>query len=61
MADAKKLRGARSVLAEGQPAFIDEHPRHGKYYNDGRKVIDLDRVGAAAPDSDADVERALHR
>jgi hypothetical protein len=44
----------KSVIQKDQPSFIDDHPQHGKQFNDGRKVADLERVGAAAPDADAD-------
>jgi hypothetical protein len=45
---------AKSILVEDQASFIDEHPRTGKQFGDGRKVADLDRVGAMAPDADAE-------
>jgi len=49
-----KRKGARSVLIEDQPSFADDHSRRGKHFTDGRKVRDLDRVGAMAPDTDPD-------
>jgi hypothetical protein len=50
---AAERREGRSVLVEDQASFIDEHPRAGKQYGDGRKVTDLERVGAMSPDADA--------
>lgn len=44
----------KSILVEDQASFIDEHPRTGKQFGDGRKVADLDRVGAMSPDADAE-------
>lgn len=47
----------RSVLVADQASFMDEGSRAGKQFADGgRKVADLERVGAMSPDSDADVE-----
>jgi hypothetical protein len=58
MSCAKKsdaVRGARSVLAEDQASFVDEHGRRGKYFSGGRKVACLEHVGARTPDADPDV------
>ena len=44
----------KSIMEKDQTSFIDEHPRHGKQFNDGRKVADLERVGSATPDADHD-------
>jgi hypothetical protein len=46
--------GARSVLTEGQPSFVEEEPRRGKQFDGGRKVTDQPQVGAPAPDADAE-------
>lgn len=45
-------RGARSVLAEDQPSFIDEHGRRGKQFSGGRKTESLPFVGVRSPDAD---------
>jgi hypothetical protein len=43
-----------SILQKDQTSFIDEDSPSGKQFGDGRKVADLDRVGAATPDADSD-------
>lgn len=44
----------KSVVVEDQTSFIDEKSRSGKQFGDGRKVTDLERVGAMTPDADAE-------
>ncbi len=55
------VRGARSVLTEDQPSFIDEHGRRGKHFSGGRKTTSLDHVGAKTPDSDSEKPRRRAR
>jgi hypothetical protein len=43
-----------SVIQKDQTSFVDENSRRGKQFGDGRKVADLGRVGAGAPDTDSD-------
>lgn len=43
-----------SVIEKDQTSFVDEKSPRGKQFGDGRKVADLERVGAVTPDSDAD-------
>ena len=43
-----------SILEKDQTSFVDEGSPRGKQFGDGRKVADLDRVGAATPDTDSD-------
>lgn len=45
----------KSILVEDQASFLDEGSHAGKQFgNGGRKVADLDRVGAMSPDADAE-------
>ena len=44
----------RSILVEDQTSFIDEGARSGKQFSAGRKVADLERVGAMSPDADGE-------
>lgn len=45
----------KSVLVTDQTSFIDEGSRTGKQFGDGgRKVADLERVGAMSPDADGE-------
>lgn len=45
----------KSILVEDQSSFIDEGSRAGKQFgNGGRKVADLERVGAMSPDGDGE-------
>jgi hypothetical protein len=43
-----------SILEKDQTSFVDEKSPRGKQFGEGRKVADLDRVGAVTPDADAD-------
>lgn len=43
-----------SILDKDQTSFVDEKSPRGKQFGDGRKVADLGRVGAGAPDTDSD-------
>jgi hypothetical protein len=43
-----------SIFEKDQTSFVDEGSPRGKQFGDGRKVADLDRVGAATPDADSD-------
>jgi hypothetical protein len=43
-----------SVVEKDQHSFVDEHSPRGKQFGEGRKVADLDRVGAMTPDADSD-------
>ena len=43
-----------SVIEKDQASFVDESSPRGKQFGEGRKVADLDRVGAATPDADPD-------
>jgi hypothetical protein len=54
MASKKKrvIRGAASSIVEDQPSFADDTSRRGKHFTVGRKVVDLDHVGALSPDTD---------
>ena len=52
MPDPKNKRTAGTVVTDDQPSFVDEHPKHGKQIDDGRKVTDQDHVGAKTPDAD---------
>ena len=54
-AEQQEDEEGRGPLVE-QTSFIDEHSPTGKQFGDGRKVADLDRVGAMAPDADPDTE-----
>lgn len=50
--DAKE---GHSVLVGDQSSFVDEGSRVGKQFgNGGRKVADLEHVGASSPDADGD-------
>lgn len=51
--DTEREEGA-SILEKDQTSFVDEKSPRGKQFGDGRKVADLDRVGAATPDTDSD-------
>ena len=45
----------KSILVADQTSFVDEGTRAGKQFADGgRKVADLERVGAMSPDADAE-------
>jgi len=54
MASKRKrvIRGAASSIVEDQPSFADDTSRRGKHFTVGRKVVDLDHVGALSPDTD---------
>ena len=43
-----------SILEKDQPSFVDESSPRGKQFGEGRKVADLNRVGAATPDADSE-------
>jgi hypothetical protein len=43
---------ARPLIVHDQTSFVDEETRTGKHFTSSRKVTDLDRVGAMAPDAD---------
>jgi hypothetical protein len=49
-----EVRGARSVIVEDQPSFVEHHGRRGKQYSGGRKTEALEHVGAQTPDTDPD-------
>jgi hypothetical protein len=59
MASKRKrvIRGAASSIVEDQPSFADDESRRGKHFTVGRKVIDLDHVGAGTPDTDPERQR----
>jgi len=47
---------ARPLIAKDQTSFVDEESRTGKQFTSSRKVTDQERVGAMAPDADADAD-----
>jgi hypothetical protein len=48
------VRGAPSLLDRDQWSFTDDEPRRHKHFTGGgRKVVDLDHVGAMTPEVDA--------
>lgn len=51
--DSETDEGA-SILEKDQTSFVDEKSPRGKQFGEGRKVADLDRVGAATPDADSE-------
>jgi hypothetical protein len=52
--EGREHNEGRSILVEDQTSFIDEGSRTGKQFSDGRKVANLDRVGAMSPDADGE-------
>jgi hypothetical protein len=52
---ASRSNKARPQRGRGTRSVTDEHAPSGRHFaDDGRKVADLERVGAMAPDTDPD-------
>jgi hypothetical protein len=56
---AQVIRGAKSVVVEDQPSFVDDGTRRGKHYTSARKAEPLDQVGEPTPDTDPDAPRPM--
>lgn len=53
--EGQEATEGKSILVEDQASFLDEGSRAGKQFGDGgRKVADLERVGAMSPDADGE-------